>query len=358
MLLGRGRWLTLGREDVLKPEEARQLALRRLGEQAHGIDPIAEKRRGRTSTLDAFLGDQWKRANGITETATRVKQAFPEFLGKRLAEIDSFSVERWRLARHKAGVKAATTNRDLDALRAVLSRAVSWGVLREHPLKAVKRARLDVRGRVRYLTPDEDKRLREALAARVEQMRRGRESFNAWRRERGHPELPPHPRYADHLEPLVLLALNSGLRRGELFSLRWRHVDLGSRRLTVAGASAKTGVTRRVPLSDEAFDVLSTWRSQAGKDVDPMAYVFPSPQTGERLDNITTAWGALVQAAKLTDFTFHDLRHTFASRLVQAGVDLNVVRELLGHTSLVMTLRYAHLREQDTAAAVAKLIAG
>jgi integrase len=101
--------------------------------------------------------------------------------------------------------------------------------------------------------------------------------------------------------------------------------------------------------------VLSTWRSQAGEEIDPVAYVFASPQTGGRLDNITTAWEALVEAAKIADFTFHDLRHTFASRLVQRGVDLNVVRELLGHTSLTMTLRYAHLREQDMVEAVRRL---
>ena len=83
--------------------------------------------------------------------------------------------------------------------------------------------------------------------------------------------------------------------------------------------------------------------------------MFPSPQTGGRLDNITTAWGALRKAANVTDFTFHDLRHTFASRLVQRGTDLNVVRVLLGHTSMTMTIRYAHLREQDAVDAVMKL---
>ena len=148
--LGRARWLTLGRTDVLKPAEARQLAVQRLGEQAHGLDPIAEKRKGRTSTLGAFLDEQWKNANGSPETAARVKQAFPDFVEMRLGEIESFGIERWRKARHKAGVTKATTNRDLDALRAVLSRAVTWGALKANPVKSVKRERLDVRGRARY----------------------------------------------------------------------------------------------------------------------------------------------------------------------------------------------------------------
>ena len=74
--------------------------------------------------------------------------------------------------------------------------------------------------------------------------------------------------------------------------------------------------------------------------------------------SLKTAWQKVAKAAKLHAFTFHDLRHTFASKLVQAGVDLNTVRELLGHADIKMTLRYAHLAPEHKAAAVAKLVGG
>ena len=93
------------------------------------------------------------------------------------------------------------------------------------------------------------------------------------------------------------------------------------------------------------------WRNQT----DSTGLVFPSPVTGESLISIKRSWGAVVKDAKLEDFTFHDLRHTFASKLVMKGVDLNTVRELLGHASIDMTLRYAHLAPEHKAAAVAVL---
>lgn len=117
------------------------------------------------------------------------------------------------------------------------------------------------------------------------------------------------------------------------------------------GASAKSGLTRHIPLNDEAVRVLRAWQPCSGSDV----LVFPGP-SGEAMTTLKTAWSKLATAAGLKAFTFHDLRHTFASKLVQAGVDLNTVRELLGHADIRMTLRYAHLAPEHTAAAVAKLV--
>ena len=119
----------------------------------------------------------------------------------------------------------------------------------------------------------------------------------------------------------------------------------------MVAAHAKSGKTRYVPLNDEAVRILKTWRTS---DVTPTGYVFPGAG-GERLIDVKTAWKPLLRVAGVTGFRFHDLRHTFASRLVMAGVDLNTVRELLGHADLKMTLRYAHLAPEHKAAAVAKL---
>jgi integrase len=239
----------------------------------------------------------------------------------------------------------------LDALRAVLSKAVAWGLISEHPMRPVKRTRVDVLGRLRYLSPDEEGRLRAALVTRDEARRDGRRRFNAWRAARGYKTLPDLGTYPDHITPITLLAVNTGLRRGELLGLEWADVNFSSALLTVRGASAKTGLTRHIPLNGEALDVLRKWQTCCASD----ALVFPGPD-GEPMFSLKTAWSKVATAAKLENFTFHDLRHTFASKLVQAGVDLNTVRELLGHTDIKMTLRYAHLAPEHKAAAVAKLV--
>ncbi len=121
--------------------------------------------------------------------------------------------------------------------------------------------------------------------------------------------------------------------------------------VTVTVGNAKSRKARHPPLNTEAMDVLTRWRKQAG-NARPL---FPSPKTGARMDNINSSWEELCTPTKVTDFRFHDLRHSFASRLVMAGVDLNTVRELLGHSDIRMALRYAHLAPGKLAEAVAKL---
>jgi integrase len=361
--LGWGKWYTIGRADVIPPLKARKLARECIGEHEAGDDPIEAKRRAKrnAATLGDFLTKQyapWAAAQWKTgaQTVTRVQAVFADFLPKPLTEITAFSIERWRTARHKAGLAPSTTNRDLGCLGSVLSQAVKWKLLKEHPLKAVTRATLDTIGRVRFLSPAEETRLRTALTARELKLQAGRAAFNAWRTDRGYKTLPDYGTYADHLHPLVLAALLTGARRGELFDLRWGAVDLERAQVTLIGTTTKSGLSRHVPLCTEAQTVLRTWHGQQpAKRQEPEALVFPSPQTSERLDNISTAWGGLMKAATLKDFTFHSLRHSFASTLAQRGVDLFVIQRLLGHASPIMTQRYSHLADEHLTAAVAKL---
>jgi integrase len=356
---GRGKKETLGRADALTPAEARALAKGVVGDIAHGRDPQAERRKRNAGTLREFLDGQyapWAEANRKTggQTVTRIIRAFPEaLLNRPIAELTSFQLEQWRTKRRKAGRLDTTINRDLDALRGVLSKAVEWGLIAEHPMRGVRGAKVDAIGRLRYLSGAEEKRLRAALKARDEARCDGRARFNAWRSARGYKTLPAHTTYPDHIHPLTLLALNTGLRRGELLGLTWGDVDLVQCRVTVRGASAKSGLTRHVPLNSEAIDVLKAWRPNAHYGATDL--VFPGPK-GKPMFSLKTAWQKVATAAKLENFTFHDLRHTFASKLVQAGVDLNTVRELLGHADIKMTLRYSHLAPEHKAAAVAKLV--
>ena len=324
-----------------------------------GEDPQAAKRAKRAQiTFKAFVTDHYEpwataqRKTGAEQTA-RLRSVFGDTLDAlMLGLITPFHVERWRSARLKAGISPSTVNRDLTVLRAALRLAKQWNLLSVHPLADLKLSKLDRAATVRYLTPAEEKRLRAALVARDDTRRANRDRANEWRRERGYAEWPVYGAYTDHLSPVVLLALNTGMRRGELLAVRWRDVDLTRAVLTVHGTQSKTGQTRHIPLNSEAATVLATWKAGSTTEL-----VFTG-HDGEPMEDIKTAWGRLVRAAKLENFRFHDCRHHFASRLVQAGVDLNTVRELLGHSDLKMTLRYAHLAPEHKAAAVAKLVQG
>jgi integrase len=226
---------------------------------------------------------------------------------------------------------------------------VQWRFISVHPLQGVRRSKEDTTAVVRFLNADEEASLRAALVARDEERRRGRISANEWRRERGYELMPEFGTYTDHLSPIVLLAINTGLRRGELLQLNWDDVDLERAILTVRGEGAKSGKTRHVPLNAEAVRVLREWQGPTRSGL-----IFPG-EDGEQMTHLKSAWMRVAKMAKLRAFRFHD-RHTFASKLVQRGVDLNTVRELLGHSDFSLTLRYAHLAAENKAAAVAKLM--
>ncbi len=356
----------IGAHGTLTAAQARDVAEQKAGEVALGVDLQARKKAARAeaeralvSTLRGFLEHEYK-PWALTHqrwgegAVSRILSRFAEFVDKNMVDLNPWVLKKWSAARLKAGVSPNTLNRDIATLKAALSKAVEWGRIDAHPLAKVKPARVDLRPKPRYLEPDEEKCLRSALAMREKRQRDDRRRANQWRHQRGYALLPDllQVPYTDHLRPMVLLAMNTGLRRGELFSLTWQQVDLVRAIVTVEGARAKSGSTRHVPLNAEALDALKLWRESADA---PKGLVFPG-KTGERLDNVKSAWTRLLVGANIQSFRFHDLRHHFASKLVMAGVDLNTVRELLGHADIKMTLRYAHLAPEHKAAAVARLV--
>ena len=135
--------------------------------------------------------------------------------------------EKWRSEQLQSGKSKATVNRNIAALRAALSKVVEWGLIDSHPLAKLKPIKGDRLTKVRYLPQDEEERLRGALAARDDKLKRGRASANGWRRARDYTLYPDLSgcTYAGHLTPMVVLSLNSGLRRGEVFSLTWNSVN-------------------------------------------------------------------------------------------------------------------------------------
>jgi len=257
-----------------------------------------------------------RRPRSVTrhETSWRVIQ--PVLGSKRLAEISAFDLERYRRQRKQAGVSDVTINRELAFLRHLYTMAITWGKATENPVKRVRFARED-NGRVRMLTLEEE----EQLLAQC----------------------------APHLKPLVVTALHTGFRTSELLSLTWADVDFRRRVITVRAAYAKNGESRGVPMNDVLTMALKEVRMNAPGDV-----VFCNYK-GTPYRSFRSAFERAVCKAGLEDFTFHDLRHTFASRLVMAGVDLPTVKELMGHKDITMTLRYTHLSSDHKQRAVRTL---
>jgi len=353
----------LGIHGQVTPTQARDLAKNKAAEITKGVDVQSKKKENKEkaklaklSTLSIFIEQKYqpwletRNAKTAKATIDNLTAAFPHFFKMQLDEINAWQVEKWRSEKRKSGLKPSSINRRLNDLKGCLSRAVEWEIIDNHDLNKVKALKVD-NAKVRYLTADENKRLRNALRKRDIDIKSQRKSANEHRTSRGYELLPDLTKisYVDYLEPVVLLAINTGMRRGELLSLTWANVEVNNefKTLTIVSDNAKSGKTRHIPLNNEASRVLSNWQQYTGDQ----GLVFKG-KDGKQLKEMRKSWNNLLERAEISDFRFHDLRHDFASKLVMAGVDLNTVRELLGHADLAMTLRYAHLAPEHKAAAV------
>jgi integrase len=347
---GRNRRVALGQAGSIEPDEARERCQIVLGNVAHGRHPLHGLGGTDGITLGMFIADtyttwvQASRPRTAADTLEKLYRHFRTWYPEPLTAITVERVEAWKVRRLNEGRNPVTVVRDLYTLSSVLRRAVKAGELTENPVRRVDKPRIDRRGKVRFLDQAEESRLRAALQARDEEMQNRRAVANNRRQTQQQRTLLSLTHFGDHLTPAVLLSMNTGLRRGEALKLRWGSVDFNRRLLTVEGRNAKNRQTRHVPLNDEAMRVLRNWREQAGT----RARVFD-------VVGFQTAWETVLKRARISKFRWHDLRHHFASRLVQQGVPLNTVRDLLGHGSVGMSLRYAHLAPDQRREAVAKL---
>lgn len=349
---GRNRRFALGKADVVAPDEARAKCQQILGNITHGRHPLEGLSGIAGITLGQFIDDiytPWVRTNRprtAVNTLEKLRLLFGSWFAEPLSAITVERLELWKSRRLNNGLKGTTVTRDLYALSSVLTRAVRVGRLTSNPIRKVEKPRIDRHPKVRFLDRDEEARLRRVLHERDQAMCASREAMNIRRRARGEDVLPALLHFGDHLTPAVLLSMNTGLRLGETRKLCWSSIDFVRRWLTVEGGHAKGRQTRHVPLNQEASRVLTQWREQMGA----------GPQVFEVATSFKTAWGHALKRAGISEFRWHDLRHHFASRLVQSGVPLNTVRDLLGHASVAMSLRYAHLAPDQRCEAVARLV--
>jgi integrase len=312
----------LGREaDGFTRTLAKQALQTRLADIARGIFKLPQARKplpfrdlaARYREYAAATKRSWPKER---YTLTQLEH---EFGSTPIAELTAWRIERWK-AKRRSQVAPATVNRDLTLLKALFTKAVLWKVVDRSPLADVRYLPVN-NARLRYLTTEEIPRLLRGAVGDV----------------------------APWLAPGILLALHTGLRQGELLTLRWRDVDLGVGLLSVE--VSKNNEKRRIPLNAPVRAVLQALPHYG-------EWVLARPW-GERISRTTlyAAFGRACARAGIEDFHWHDLRHTFASQLVMTGVDLRTVQELVGHKTLDMTMRYSHLAPAHKAAAVEKLAA-
>ena len=231
------------------------------------------------------------------------------FNGKLLYEINAKDIEYFKLERlkQKIGqtdktVSPSTINRQLGTLRGMFNKAVAWGQLQINPMKSVQFLK-EPAGRLRFLETEEIVKLLSNCSST--------------------------------LRPIVILAVFAGMRRGEILKLKWNNIDY--KRGIITLLDTKNGEKRELPMNKEVKDAFIQVRKHPESP-----YVFCNEQ-GQPRHDIRKSFSTALRKSDITDFRFHDLRHSFASQLVMAGVDLNTVRELLGHKDITMTLRYSHL---------------
>ena len=331
--------------------DARVEARKQLGKIAGNEDPAEKKRKKKRDkaaaharTLKKYLeGDYWshylsKRKDGFADKR-RIKGIFKEFLDRDMATITSAELIAHRTKRFDKGRKPATLNRDRMALHGLFEQAVKDGLIESNPAhKSVFKPLPGVDDkRVRYLGQrDEVEDICDENGNKIGERQRFMDTLVT---------------RSLQIQTLAGLALNTGCRRGELFSLTWDNVSMKKKTLTVIGTVAKSKKKRVVPLNAKAIGLLQVWRK--GENVTHISgLVFPSDVTGKPLTGIKRQWANLVKLGDITDFRFHDLRHDFASRLVMEGISLYEVRDLLGHASITTTERYAHLADEQLRAAV------
>jgi integrase len=299
-------------------ELAKRVLNKRLVAIAEGkfLDVKREKRCRFSEAAERFLEYSETNKRSYLRDRTIVnRHLLPIFGKKHLDEITSWDVERYKASR-KDKLSPASVNRELSCLKTIFNKAIHWRLTKENPVRGVKMFRENNR-RLRFLMPDEIRDLLDCCAP--------------------------------FLRPIVATALHTGMRRGEILNLTWQDIDFDRGHITIR--DSKNGESRTAPMNDLLAETLRRHKEER-RPKNPL--VFPSP-TGKPYSDFRQSFKVACKEAGITDFRFHDLRHTFASHLVMNGVDLTTVKELLGHKTLVMTLRYAHLSQGHKKEAVNKL---
>ncbi len=268
---------------------------------------IVEARKRKNNKFAELAKDYLKwaeRQKSYRDKRLLTKQLVERFGDLKVSDLNTKIIEQWQSEQLK-GNMPATVNRKLTVLKHMINKGTDWGMATEDTLKRLYKVKQlkEENTRLRFLNIEECQTLISCCA--------------------------------EHLKPIVTVALHTGMRLSEILKLKWAQVDLkhGFFLLNIT----KNGERREIPIDNTLTIMFNNMlRGFESK------YVFTG-KDGDPYKSVKRSFSTALKKAGIHDFRFHDLRHTFASHLVMAGVDLTSVKELLGHKSLAMTTRYAHL---------------
>lgn len=236
---------------------------------------------------------------------------------KPINDVKPEDIEKYKdYLKNERGLKNSSINRYLEILSKMFNLAIDNGELNNNPLKQVQKLKED-NHIIRFLTKEEERRLFDSI-----------------------------DKLAPYLRPIVVTALQTGMRRSEIFSLKWCNVDFTNRIIFLT--ETKSGKSREIPISDELYKVLQSLTKES-------EYVFVNPKTNKPYVDVKKSFNIVREHAQLKDFRFHDLRHTFATRLAMVDKEPFTLMELMGHTSLQTTMRYTHVVAGRKMEAIKKL---
>jgi site-specific recombinase XerD len=263
------------------------------------------------------------------DLSLKIERLRPTFGERDASSITKQEIVRWLTTEaEERDWKASTRNRWQAAFSLIYRVGIENEKIDRNPAAGIRR-KTENNARVRFLSREEEAALRKAIAARF-------------------------PKFLPQLD----ISLHTGMRAAEQFGLEWTQVDFERRILTLH--KTKNGSTRHIPLNATAVAALESLRkamSASGVSSGVSPRVFPSARNEDEGLRGARGWfNSALEDAGVKDYTWHCNRHTFASRLVMAGVDIRTVGELLGHKSLSMTMRYSHLAPAHNAAAVDRLV--
>ncbi len=298
-----------------KFDEAETLLIDRKKTIKDGKEPQIKKIANHTFTELTNEYSKWaERQKSFNSKIYLINQLSNTFGSLPLRHFNTMLVEQYQTERLQKN-KPATVNRLIATLSHMFTKAVDWNMVEEETVKRIRKVKLlpENNRRLRYLSKEEC----QALINICE----------------------------NYLKAIVTIALNTGMRKGEILNLKWQNVDLKHGFILLE--ITKNGERREIPINETLRRVFLSLPRRLD-----VPYVFYDPQTGKPYQDVKRSFKTALRRSKIHDFKFHDLRHTFASHLVMAGVDLTTVKELLGHKTLTMTLRYAHLAPSHKVKAV------
>ena len=313
---GKSKMLRLGllADMDLLEAKAQAYELQKFVEDSGGLGGM-ETHSGSRLTFGTFIEKYYlpharaRKRSWKTEAGILRRHVLPVYSGVKLEAITRFRLSRWLEGLQDKGLSPTTCNRALFLVKYIFNCARRWGFLGESPARDVS-ALPEREFQERYLSAEEARRLLEVLDEEKVQQ-------------------------AAHAVKLLLF---TGARKSEILAARWQNVDMVRRILTVP--LSKSGKARHIPLSDAAMQVLEEIPRTS-------EWLFPSSRTGSHLSTIYAAWDSVRERAGLMDVRLHDLRHSFASFLVNSGCSLYEVQKILGHQNPKVTTRYAHLAQDS-----------